>query len=170
MQIVKKLVRLNTNLRAQLEMEGWGNVGDEDGVLTEEELLEAARAQGVLKRSSSAWKYTAVLILALVGASFAIMLGLVVAGGILVRDTMTDSKSAIMATMNGQIVSVSYPIPWTNSVYDTVSAWMIHRLDHSGKYQTFLCAFLYISSGNDLKPLLPIFRHCRRFMPSLLTP
>ena len=111
MQIVKKLVRLNTDLRAQLEMEGWSDIGNEDGVLTEEELIKAAHSLGVLKRSSSAWKYTAVLILALVGASFAIMLGLVVASGILVRDTMTDSKSAIMATMNGQIVSVSYPFP-----------------------------------------------------------
>lgn len=109
---MKKLVRLNTDLRAQLEMEGWADIGNEDGVLTEEELLKAAQSLGVLKRSSSMWKYTAMLILALVGASFGIMLSLVIAGNILVRDTMTDSKSAIMTTTNGQIVSVSDPFQY----------------------------------------------------------
>ena len=132
MQIVKKLVRLNTDLRAQLEMEGWSDIGNEDGVLTEEELLKAAHSLGVLKRSSSMWKHTAVIILALVGASFGIMLSLVVAGDILVRDTRTDSKSAIMATLNGQIVSVSDPFQYLETILYGCS---LYRPLHEAEYR-----------------------------------
>eukprot|EP00897_Mesotaenium_endlicherianum_P004126 jgi/Mesen1/3741/ME000204S03001 len=97
--LVKKLVRLNTTLRRQLHNEGW-DPSSTDGVLTEDELLEIARSQGLLKRQAKQWKLAAFGSLGLVAASFGVMLGLVMLGLILTKQTRVDGRDGILRTMN----------------------------------------------------------------------
>lgn len=101
--IVKKLVRLNTTLRRQLEHEGWAP-GASDGVLTEEELLEIARAQGLLKRQASRWKMLAIGSVGLIMASFAVMVALVTLGLVLTRQIKVSQEDGVMNSVTSGLI------------------------------------------------------------------
>eukprot|EP00897_Mesotaenium_endlicherianum_P010808 jgi/Mesen1/9756/ME000007S09813 len=130
--LVKKLVRLNTTLRRNLHNEGW-DPSSTDGVLTEDELLEIARSQGLLKRQAKQWKLAAFGSLGLVAASFGVMLGLVMLGLILTKQTKVSGRDGLLTSSgSGYIIQAvraeeGFPITRWASV-DTTELVHINRL------------------------------------------
>eukprot|EP00897_Mesotaenium_endlicherianum_P008233 jgi/Mesen1/7438/ME000388S06651 len=92
-----KLVRLNTAFREQLHEEGWeGTMAD--GFLTEDELINAARVQGLLKRRARNWKIAAMLGMAWLLLSCSTILAAVWLAAGIVQDTHVDSETGSLLT------------------------------------------------------------------------
>lgn len=102
-----RLVRLDTTFREQLADEGW-ETSNPDGFLTEDELIQAARSQGILKRRSRNWKIAALLALGWLLLSCATILAAVLLATHLIQDTKIDPATGLMTTAaNGHPIQVA---------------------------------------------------------------
>lgn len=102
-----RLVRLDTTFREQLADEGW-ETSNPDGFLTEDELIQAARSQGILKRRSRNWRLAALLALAWLLLSCATILAAVLLATHLIQDTKIDPATGLLTTAaNGNPIQVA---------------------------------------------------------------
>ena len=102
-QVAHRLVRLDTEIHQQLADEGWEG-SHPDGFLTEEELLNAARAQGVLKKTIRNWRNVALLSIAWLLLSCACNLSMVIVGNKLLKQQRVNTAGFLFAQGTNHLV------------------------------------------------------------------